>query len=74
MTAAPAVAFENVSIRFRTPKGGVHTVLTDISLKVADGTFLAIVGPSGCGKSTLLYLIGGFLPVHNERHSYRKRD
>ena len=61
MTAAPAVAFENVTIRFRTPKGGVHTVLTDISLKVADGTFLAIVGPSGCGKSTLLNVAAGLL-------------
>ena len=61
MTAAPAVAFENVTIRFRTPKGGVHTVLMDISLKVADGTFLAIVGPSGCGKSTLLNVAAGLL-------------
>jgi len=56
-----AVAFEGVSIRFRTPKGEVHTVLRDISLDVADGTFVAIVGPSGCGKSTLLNVAAGLL-------------
>ena len=67
MPAAPAVeaktaiAFEGVSVRFRAPKGNVHTVLRDISLSIPDGTFLAIVGPSGCGKSTLLNVAAGLL-------------
>jgi putative ABC transport system ATP-binding protein len=34
-------------------------VLTDISLEVPAGQFLAIAGPSGSGKSTLLGLIAG---------------
>ena len=56
-----ALAFEGVTVRFATPSGAVHTVMTDISLAVAAGTFVAIVGPSGCGKSTLLNAAAGLL-------------
>ena len=31
----------------------------DITLKVAQGEFIAIVGPSGCGKSTFMKLTTG---------------
>src|SRR5262249_24895821 len=36
--------------------------LSDASLSVGDGEFMAIVGPSGCGKTTLLNIVAGLLP------------
>ena len=59
VTPAAAVEFSQVSVRFATPAGAVHTVVSDISLSIAAGTFLALVGPSGCGKSTLLRMVAG---------------
>ena len=35
------------------------TALNEVSFKVNDGDYIAIMGPSGSGKSTLLNVIGG---------------
>ncbi|MGD0095357.1 MAG: ABC transporter ATP-binding protein [Terracidiphilus sp.] len=59
------VNVEGVSRRFsldngqaRNPAHSYVTALSDASLRVTTGEFLAISGPSGSGKTTLLNLIG----------------
>jgi len=56
-----AVRFQDVSIRFPDPNGGIYTAVSEANLKVSDGEFVAVVGPTGCGKSTLLNVAAGLL-------------
>ncbi len=51
------IRIENLSKTYRRGREEVRA-LTDLSLYVAEGEFLAVLGPSGSGKSTLLNIIG----------------
>ena len=57
-TNGDLVRVEHVEKVFHRGSEDIH-VLSDLSLNVKNGEFLALMGPSGSGKSTLLNLIGG---------------
>ena len=61
VVVAPARPHASVGIRLEhvAKSFGTRAVLSDLSLDIAPGQFLAVVGRSGCGKTTLLRMIAG---------------
>ncbi len=54
--AKGTVSLRNVTVRY-----GSFEAISDLSLDVAAGEFLAILGPSGSGKTTTMRVIAGFV-------------
>jgi ABC-type Mn2+/Zn2+ transport system ATPase subunit len=59
-TGVPLVELENVTNSY-----GNTPALTNVSLKIWPGQFMAIIGPNGGGKTSLLRTILGMIPVHH---------
>lgn len=55
-----AIDLDRVTIRLHD-----RTVLTDMSLSIAEGEFIGVLGPNGSGKTTLIKtLLGLVIPIH----------
>ncbi len=48
---------------------GQAQVVSDLTLSVRQGEWLAVVGPNGAGKTSLLHAIAGLIPLSGERRS-----
>ena len=58
MDAKPIIQTHHLSKIYKI--GALETVaLSDVSFRVNQGEFAAIMGPSGSGKSTLMHILGG---------------
>ena len=59
--AEPLIRVDGVSVAYPVPGGGRVQALTEMSLEVRRGEWLAIIGHNGSGKSTLAKLFNGLV-------------
>jgi NitT/TauT family transport system ATP-binding protein len=60
ISATPVIQLEKVTITYGRGENAVHA-LSETSLNIVKGDFVALVGPSGCGKSTILKLVSNLI-------------
>jgi NitT/TauT family transport system ATP-binding protein len=63
------IEITDVAKRF-SARGRQVEALSEVSLTVTKGEFVALVGPSGCGKSTLLNMVAGLMTPSSGSVSY----
>jgi iron complex transport system ATP-binding protein len=74
LPAAPPSPIPALACRALAVGYGARTVLDNVTLQLAAGSWTAIVGPNGSGKSTLLRALAGLLPLHAGSVTLQGRD
>lgn len=67
------IELRNISKKFKRGSA-LFTALDDVSIKIKEGDYVAVVGPSGAGKSTLLYIIGGLIRPDSGEVMFNGKD
>jgi zinc/manganese transport system ATP-binding protein len=62
-TAVPVAAPPAVALHEATVRIAGRPILSDVTLTIQQGEFVAVLGPNGAGKSTLMKAILGLLPL-----------
>jgi ATP-binding cassette subfamily B protein len=68
------IEFDHVTFKYPGAGEDEKPTLTDVSLRVEPGQFVAFVGPSGSGKTTLSYLAPRFFDVATGRVLFAGTD
>jgi len=68
------IEFDRVTFKYPGAGDDERPTLTDVSLRVEPGQFVAFVGPSGSGKTTLSYLVPRFFDVASGRVVFAGTD
>ena len=63
-SASPCISLRHVGVAVEA-RGRVVQAISDVSLDIVDGEFVALLGPTGCGKSTLLRVVSDLQPPSN---------
>ena len=61
--AIPALSLSHITCAFpgHVPEAPRYVAVSETSLEIRNGEFVALVGPTGCGKSTLLNVAAGLI-------------